>query len=386
VREIIARHYRDGSIWLIAVKGTSLERCERVADTAPGPYVLAPALLDIQVNGFAGVDVNGRSLCPKGLCRITQALAEHGVSRFCPTVITASPEDMRRALRTIAAAVARYPDVGRAVVGVHLEGPFLCRETGPRGAHPLPWIHEPDEGLFQSFQQAAAGLIRLVTLAPELPGAAAFIRARAAEGILVALGHTAAGEGDVQAAVDAGARMSTHLGNGCAQVLPRHSNPVTLQLGQDALAASFIADGLHLPPFLLKSFIRAKGIERSVLTTDCMAAAGAPPGRYTLGLLEMEVDADRVVRQPGQPNFAGSALTLDDAVANTIAWVSIPPADAIDMASLHPGRLLKVATEAAFEPGEDFILAEIAPRFAVTALFRGGVCVSNNAGMQAPAR
>jgi N-acetylglucosamine-6-phosphate deacetylase len=380
MREIVARHYRDGSPWLITVKGTSLERCERVADTAPGAYVLAPALLDIQVNGFAGVDVNGRSPRPEGLFRITQALAEYGVTRFCPTVITAPPEDMRRALRTIAAAVARYPEVARAVVGVHLEGPFLCRETGPRGAHPLPWIKEPDEEIFRSFQQAADGLVRLVTLAPELSGAAAFIRGRAAEGILVALGHTAAGEEDVQAAVDAGARMSTHLGNGCAQLLPRHSNPVTLQLGQDALAASFIADGLHLPPFLLKSFIRAKGVERSVLTTDCMAAAGAPPGRYTLGLLELEVGADRVVRQPGQPNFAGSALTLDDAVANTVAWVGIPPAEAIDMASVHPGRLLKVGAEAEFEPAVDLILAEIAPRFTVKAVFRGGECVSSNTG------
>jgi N-acetylglucosamine-6-phosphate deacetylase len=383
MREVIARHYRDGSAWLIAVKGTSLERCERVADTGPGTYVLAPPLLDMQVNGFAGVDVNGRSPRPEGLCRITRALAEHGVTRFCPTVITASPENMCRALRTIAAAAAQYPEVGRAVVGVHLEGPFLCRETGPRGAHPLPWIKEPDEELFRSFQQAADGLIRLVTLAPELSGATAFIRGRAAEGILVALGHTAAGEEDVQAAVDAGARMSTHLGNGCAQLLPRHSNPVTLQLGQDALAASFIADGLHLPPFLLKSFIRAKGVERSVLTTDCMAAAGAPPGRYTLGLLELEVGADRVVRQPGQPNFAGSALTLDNAVANTIAWVGIPPADAIDMASVHPARLLGVMTEATFEPAGDFILAEITPRFAVKAVFRGGACISDNVGTPA---
>ncbi len=375
MREIVARHYRDGSAWLFAVRGTSLERCERVDCTAASAAVLAPALLDIQVNGFAGVDVNGRSPRPEGLLRITQALAGHGVTRFCPTVITASPAGMRRALQAIAVAAARYPEVARAVVGVHLEGPFLCRTTGPRGAHPLPWIREPDEELFRSLQQAADGLIRLVTLAPELPGAAAFIRGRAAEGILVALGHTAAGEDHFQAAVDAGARMSTHLGNGCAQLLPRHTNPVTLQLGQDALAAGFIADGLHLPPFLLKTFIRAKGVERSVLTTDCMAAAGAPPGRYTLGTLELEVGADRVVRQPGRPNFAGSALTLDDAVANTIAWVGIPLADAIDMASLHPGRLLKIDTEAAFEPAGDFILAEIAPRFAVKAVFRGGVSI-----------
>jgi N-acetylglucosamine-6-phosphate deacetylase len=158
---------------------------------------------------------------------------------------------------------------------------------------------------------------------------------------------------------------------------------VTLQLGQDALAASFIADGVHLPPFLLKSFIRAKGVERSVLTTDCMAAAGAPPGRYTLGTLELEVGADRVVRQPDRPNFAGSALTLDEAVANTVAWVGIPPADAIDMASVYPGRLLKVETEAAFEPSGDFILAGIAPRFTVKAVFRGGECVSGNAGTPA---
>ncbi len=376
--EIVARHYRDGSAWLIVSRGASLERLEPIDSVASGTLVLAPALFDIQVNGFAGIDFNSTALKPDDMRLATRALTRFGVTRFCPTVITASPAQMCRALQTIASSVASHPDVAQAVVGVHLEGPFISRQDGPRGAHPLAWVRQIDEDLFASFQQAAAGLIRLTTLAPELLGAAEFIRHRVDDGIVVALGHTAAGEEHIRAAIDAGASLSTHLGNGCAAVLPRHTNPVTLQLGQDELAASFIADGHHLPPFLLKSFIRAKGINRSILTTDCISAAAAPPGYYRLGSLGLEVGEDRVVRTPGQINLAGSALTLDTAVTNTVAWAGVSLADAIDMASLHPGKLLKLKTEATFGLDSDLLLVDVASTFSIKAVFRAGVCVAGD--------
>jgi N-acetylglucosamine-6-phosphate deacetylase len=170
--------------------------------------------------------------------------------------------------------------------------------------------------------------------------------------------------------------LSTHLGNGCDALLPRHVNPIPIQLGHDQLWASFIADGHHLPPYLLKSFARAKGIAQSILTTDCMAAAGTPPGRYHLGDLELGVGEDRVVRQTGKTNFAGSALTLDHAVANVARWANIPLADAIDMASLQPAHLFGEGATTAFEPGDDLILAEHEPQFKIMAVFRAGVCVA----------
>jgi N-acetylglucosamine-6-phosphate deacetylase len=257
-----------------------------------------------------------------------------------------------------------------------VEGPYISGLEGARGAHDPRWVRPPDEAEFSALQEAAAGLISLVTLAPEVDGALAFIRRRVAEGIVVAIGHTSAGEKEILAAVEAGARLSTHLGNGCAGMLPRHENPITVQLGQDELMASFIADGHHLPPYLLKSFVRAKEVQRSILTTDCMSAAGAPPGRYRLADLELEVGEDRVVRQPGQSNFAGSALTLDRAVANTAQWCGVSLADAIDMAGLHPARLF--APNASFDPAPscDFILATASPTFAVAATVRAGTRLS----------
>jgi N-acetylglucosamine-6-phosphate deacetylase len=147
----------------------------------------------------------------------------------------------------------------------------------------------------------------------------------------------------VERAASAGALMSTHLGNGCPQLLHRHANPIYAQLGCDALSASLITDGIHLPAEVVRSMARAKGLARTVVVTDSMAAAGAPPGRYTIADMEMEVGADRVVRQPGSPNFAGSALTMDRAVANFAQMAGIPLADAWDAGSLLPWKLLDQA-------------------------------------------
>ena len=370
------RHYRTGQPWRVSFRNGAVERLELCDESPSDSLVLAPALFDIQVNGFAGVDFNSAALQAEDMRQATRALARYGVTRFLPTVVTGPPDRMRTLVQVIAEATRRYAEVGRAVSGVHVEGPYISGLEGARGAHDPRWVRPPDEAEFSALQEAAAGLISLVTLAPEVDGALAFIRRRVAEGIVVAIGHTSAGEKEILAAVEAGARLSTHLGNGCAGMLPRHENPITVQLGQDELMASFIADGYHLPPYLLKSLVRAKEVRRSILTTDCMSAADAPPGRYRLSDLELEVGEDRVVRQPGQSNFAGSALTLDRAVANTAQWCRISLADAIDMASLHAARLFK--RHASFTPSSsgDFILATASPTFVVAATVGAGTRLS----------
>ena len=370
--EVVARHYRTGQPWLLTFEGLALRRLAPAPRTLSTDLILAPGLFDIQVNGFGGVDFNSPDPRPADVLAATRALACHGVTRYLPTVITGPTEVMRRCLTTLADAVARYPEVRRAVPGFHVEGPYLSDREGARGAHDPQCMRPPDEAHFALLQEEAGGLIRHVTLAPELPGAAQFIRRRAAEGLVVALGHTTASPQEIEAAVAAGAQLSTHLGNGCEALLPRHVNPVTVQLGHDSLWASFIPDGHHLPPYLLKSFLRAKGIERSILTTDCMAAAGAPGGRYRLGRLELEVGADRVVRQPGQTNFAGSALTLDRGVANVAQWTGLALADALDMASLHPLRLFGLTTADFPTPDGHLILATTSPSFTLTAVVCGG--------------
>ena len=369
-------HYRTGQPWRVSFRDGAVERVEPCDEPALGSLILAPALFDIQVNGFAGVDFNAGTLRAEDVRQATRALVRYGVTRFLPTVVTGPLDRMRTILQVIVEATRRYAEVGEAVSGVHVEGPYISGLEGARGAHDPRWVRPPDEAEFSALQEVAAGLISLVTLAPEVDGALAFIRRRVAEGIVAAIGHTSADEKEIRAAVEAGGSLSTHLGNGCASMLPRHENPITVQLGQDGLMASFIADGHHLPPYLLKSLVRAKEVERSILTTDCMAAAGAPPGRYRLADLELEVGEDRVVRQPGQSNFAGSALTLDRAVANTARWCGVSLADAIDMASLHPARLF--APNAAFDPAPscEFILATASPTFAVAATVCAGTRLS----------
>jgi N-acetylglucosamine-6-phosphate deacetylase len=374
--ETIARHYRTGQPWRVSFRDGAVERVEPCDEPVLGSLILAPTLFDIQVNGFAGVDFNAWTLQDEDVRQATRALARYGVTRFLPTVVTGPPDRMRTIVQVIVEARQRYPEVDRAVSGVHVEGPYISGLEGSRGAHDPRWVRPPDEAEFSALQEVAAGLISLVTLAPEVDGALAFIRRRVAEGIVVAIGHTSAGEKEIRAAVEAGARLSTHLGNGCAGMLPRHENPITVQLGQDELMASFIADGHHLPPYLLKSFVRAKEVRRSILTTDCMSAAGAEPGKYRLADLELEVGEDRVVRQPGQSNLAGSALTLDHAVANTAQWCGVSLADAIDMASLHPARLFY--QQASFNPtaSGDFILAAASPAFAIDTTVRAGTRLS----------
>ena len=202
---------------------------------------------------------------------------------MCPTLITAPREQMRHGVRTIAAACEASPDVARCVVGIHLEGPAISGLDGYRGAHPLDAVRDPDWGEFQELQDASGGRIVLVTLAPERPGAIDFIRKATAEGVAIALGHTAADGATIRAAVAAGARMSTHLGNGIASPIARHPNPIWEQAAHDGLDASLIADGHHLDPATLRVLVRAKTPDRVILVSDASPLAGLPPGVMATG-------------------------------------------------------------------------------------------------------
>jgi N-acetylglucosamine-6-phosphate deacetylase len=283
-------------------------------------YVFGPAWTDLQCNGFAGIDFNHPETTPVEICRAIREMWATGCATVLPTVITNSPDQIEYLLRALVKAREIDPAIRECVPGFHLEGPFISTVDGARGAHPLQHVRPPDSKLWSRWQKAADGLIRVVTLAPEIRRALPFITKLAGEGVVVAIGHTMANKDVVTQATDAGACFSTHLGNGCPRDLNRHENPILAQLGEDGLAATFIPDGIHLPPHVLRSFVRAKTPQRSVIVTDAMAAAGAPPGRYTLAGHALEVGPDRIVRQPGQPNFAGSALTMDSAVFNYAAF------------------------------------------------------------------
>ena len=307
--------------------------------TGEATCIASEAFFDLQVNGFAGVDFNRPGLTGEELLRASRALWAHGVARFLPTVITASLNAMARTLETIRRAREEAPALARAVPGIHLEGPFLCPQDGARGAHPRAHVRDPDWETFCRLQEAAGGHIRLVTLAPERPGALDLIERLRAAGVVVAIGHTDATEADIDAAVQAGAQLSSHLGNGAHAVLPRHRNYIQKQLATDGLLASIIVDGHHLTEYFVKNVVRCKGPERVILVTDAMAAAGAPPGMYRLGEVLAEAQPDGVVRLPGTPYLAGSALTMDRAVANVRRFAGVTLAQALAMATEHPRRL-----------------------------------------------
>ncbi|MBM3471460.1 MAG: amidohydrolase family protein [Armatimonadetes bacterium] len=323
-----------------------------------GPRVL-PGLIDIQVNGFDGHDFNAAGASVESAAGVVRALWRHGVTRFCPTVCTQSREHMIASLRTIARACDQEPWIERAVLGVHVEGPYISPEDGPRGAHPKAHVRPPDWDEVQALQEASGGRVRMVTLAPEMPGAVDLIERLAGAGIVPAIGHTGAAREEIVAAVCAGARISTHLGNGSHAMIPRHRNYIWEQLAQDGLWASMIVDGHHLPPAVVKVFVRAKGTERCILTSDAVWLAGKEPGTYDFLDEKVELTASQGVRLVGTEYLAGSALDLATAVGNVVAFAGVSLADAVAMASERPARLFGRDDLGGLAPGQagDIVLA-----------------------------
>lgn len=309
--------------------------------TDPTDLWLAPGLVDIQVNGFGGHDANAADITPRTIAELAQAVWRSGVTTFCPTIITQSETHLCRSLAAIADACDTDPHLAHAIPCIHVEGPFISPEDGPRGAHPAQFVRPPDLDEYRHWQTAARGRVGLITLAPEWPGAVEFIRAVTDDGVIVALGHTAASSDDIQAAVEAGARLSTHLGNGAHAQLRRHPNYIWDQLAEDRLAASFIFDGHHLPPAVMKTVIRAKGMERSILISDAVALAGLPPGVYETPVGgKVELLPTGRLNLYGTPFLAGSASALADGVANAVRFTDASLAQAVAMASTNPARLL----------------------------------------------
>jgi N-acetylglucosamine-6-phosphate deacetylase len=266
---------------------------------------------------------------------------------------------MRGALANLARAKEQLPE-GAAIAGFHIEGPHISPEDGPRGAHPRRWVRPPHLEEFQHMQEAARGLIRLVTLAPEWPEAPGFIEALVRQGVVASIGHTSASAAQIADAVAAGATMCTHLGNGAHAVLPRHPNYIWEQLAEDRLAASFIVDGIHLSSAFLKVALRAKGVERSVLVTDASAPAGCPPGRYRLGEQEVELTAEGRVVLAGQTRLAGSALRMDRGVENLMRLAGLALPEAVQMATVNPARVGRFpARQNGLHPGDRADIVEV---------------------------
>jgi N-acetylglucosamine-6-phosphate deacetylase len=297
-----------------------------------------PGLFDLQVNGFAGIDFNAPDLTVDRLAEALSRQRATGVTRCLPTLITSSLDHFAACARVI----ARSADP--AIAGIHMEGPYISPDDGPRGAHPREHVATASVEDFERRQDAAGGRIVLVTLAPEVPGALPLIDHLVESGVKVAIGHTGGTPEDVEAGIAAGASLATHLGNGLARMLPRHPNVIWTLLAADAVTATFIVDGHHLPGATVKAMVRAKGQGRAILVTDATSAAGCGPGRYSIGGVICESREDGRVSLPGTPYLAGSSLTLDQAVANTARFTGLPIETVLPMASTMPAAILGTAT------------------------------------------
>ena len=324
---------------------------------------IAPGLIDIQVNGFAGVDYNSPETPQDEIARSIREMRSTGVTRFCPTVITGSNENICGSLRNLARA-RRELSEGPSMCGFHVEGPWISPLDGPRGAHPKEHVRAPSVEEFEQFQEAADGNIVLLTLAPEAEGSLAVIEHLAENGVVIAIGHTNANEQQIRDAIRAGATMSTHLGNGSHAEIPRHDNYILHQLAADELWASFIVDGIHLTPSFVKVGIRAKGVDRSILTTDAVPPAGCPPGIYRFGHLEVELTPQMRVELTDSRRLAGSALRMDRALGNLMHFAGLTLPDALKTATSNPARGINLEGRKGFlQPGDlaDFILFRFDP-------------------------
>jgi N-acetylglucosamine-6-phosphate deacetylase len=365
-------------------ESVALEFGETILSVRPGEssearaVYLAPGFVDLQVNGFAGVDFNDPNTPVEKIGSALDAMFATGVTRCLPTVITGPPDAMLASLRNLRRAQMELPH-GRAIAGFHVEGPHIGPEDGPRGAHPARWVRPPDIDEFGRWQDATADNVRLVTLSPHWPQAPGYISALRKAGVVASIGHTGANAEQIARAVDAGATLSTHLGNAAHKMVPKFPNCLWDQLAEDRLHASFIVDGLHLDPSFLRVALRTKSVERTILVTDAAAPAGAVAGRYRLGELDVELTADERVVLTGTQKLAGSALRMNGAVANLVRIGGVSVRDAIRTATTNPARLIGLEGRTrGLKIGDrgDVVVFRKVPELAIEAVYLDGIRVA----------
>ncbi|GAA0877207.1 N-acetylglucosamine-6-phosphate deacetylase [Algoriphagus jejuensis] len=360
---LFGKSYRDGTPLEIQISGGKLISSKASSQPVAEDVFIGPGFQDIQVNGYAGLDYNFLHDDVLALGQISKELFKVGVTTHFPTIITNSADQISKLIRQVVSLREKDKSTNQSIGGIHIEGPFISAEDGPRGAHPKEFVQVPDWDLFQKWIEESEGLIRMVTLSPEWKGSGAFIEKCVENGILVSIGHTNATHEQIINAVKAGARLSTHLGNGSHQLLARHPNYLWSQLAEDQLSATIIADGYHLPAEVIRVFKKAKD-EKLLLVSDSVSLAGMQPGDY-----EMHIGGQVTLTPEGKLHMrshskmlAGSAMNILQGVnfllKNELATLS----ETWEMASIRPLRLF-VPDVDSFQVGEkaDLILAKMLP-------------------------
>lgn len=329
---------------------------------AKGKFI-APGLIDNQVNGFAGVSfsLGGSDLTEEGIEKATRELWETGVTSYLPTLTTNSREMMKENLKILAKSMENA-EIQASIPGFHLEGPYINPEDGYRGAHPLQFVRLPDWEEFMDLYEASGQKIIQITLAPEMDGALDFIARCREKGVVVALGHHNAPAATVTAAIDRGAKIATHLGNGAANMINRHQNPFWSQLADDRLHISIICDSFHLLPEEIKVFYKVKGVEKIILTSDVTSFATLKPGMYQTQTGEtIELTEEGLLHYPAQKCLYGSASPLTKSIEYIAKVTDCTLAGAVRMASLNTARLLGLNNIGELAQGKraDMILFDI---------------------------
>jgi N-acetylglucosamine-6-phosphate deacetylase len=301
--------------------------------------------VDIQNNGWMGTDFSEGSLTVERVKEITRDLVARGTIGYCPTVITSPTEVCKHTLSTIAEAMLD-PGVGGHILGIHIEGPFISPEPGARGAHPLDCVLDPDIETFDRLQEWAQGNIKIMTVAPERPGCVELIRHAVNQGVAVSMGHHLADDDQMQAAVDAGATLCTHVGNGIPNQIDRHHNPLWWTFACDDISGLFITDGHHLPADLIKVALRSKGVERFIVTSDASPLAGMPPGHYKIfGDLPVAIDETGLIYSEESQSLAGSHSTMLECMNHLASLNLLSEAELLQVGVTNPLRVLGMKPE-----------------------------------------
>lgn len=345
---VITKHYQSLEPITLEFSDNKVKQVFE-ADEHETSLLCAPVFIDLQINGYEGVNFSdSASLSKVGIAKVVNTLHSHGIAYFLPTVTTSSSENLQQCFEILASS-CEDEELARNMPGFHLEGPYISSTDGPRGAHPIEHARPPSWEEFQRLQDAAQGRIKLVTLAPELPGAIDFIEKLREQAIVPAIGHTNAETKDIEAATLAGAVLSTHLGNGAHASIKRHPNYIWDQLANDNLWASLIVDSFHLPPNVVKVMTRAKGAEKTILVTDAVTVSGLKPGHYRFMGKDIELKPEGVVRLSGTDYLAGAALKMPNAIFNAARFTGLSQETVIAMASLHPYDLLSTYADLSFD-------------------------------------
>jgi N-acetylglucosamine-6-phosphate deacetylase len=355
-------HYETGKPVIMEINDGIIADINETGVTKAGTRNLfvAPGLIDNQINGYAGVDFSGKNLSVENIIDSTKAIWKDGVTSFLPTLITNSHENLIRNFRVLNDAINNDEFLRESVPGFHLEGPYLSTEPGFYGCHPVYHLRKPSWNEFAEYQKAAGGKIIQVTISPELEGAMEFIRLCKQDGVFIAIGHTNASAEQINLAVENGATLSTHLGNGCANLINRHKNPLWPQLANELLTPTLIADGHHLLPEEIQVFYKVKGPDNIILTSDVNHLIGMPSGKYIYMGSEVIYTDDGLVKNAELNCLAGAASPLKKGVETMMNYTGCSLTKAINMAARNVACIYSLNDRGNLAPGKraDLILFE----------------------------